>query len=133
MTHLGYAFQVKTLTSKPSLSESGLRAFEAVADRWQLTVAERQRLLGLARSTYGRLRARPAQAALDATTLERISHVLGIYKALHVLFIDEKQADSWIDRPSVAFGDRPARERLTSGLLSDLIFIRHHLDVARGW
>jgi uncharacterized protein (DUF2384 family) len=93
MTHLGYAFQVKTLTSKPSLSES----------------------------------------ALDATTLERISHVLGIYKALHVLFIDEKQADSWIDRPSVAFGDRPARERLTSGLLSDLIFIRHHLDVARGW
>jgi uncharacterized protein (DUF2384 family) len=124
---------MKTVESRPTLSESGLRTFESIADRWSLSVAERQRVLGLARSTYSRLRSKPAAAALDANALERISHVLGIYKALHVLFPDDEQADTWLDRPSDAFGGRPARERLTSGLVSDLAYVRHHLDVARGW
>ena len=110
-----------------------MRAFEAVAGLWNLSGAERQRILGLPRSTYARWRAKPESAAFDANTLERVSHILGIYKALHILFTDDTRADTWIDRPSRTFGDRPARERLTTGLVADLALVRHHLDVARGW
>jgi uncharacterized protein (DUF2384 family) len=113
-------------------SESGLRTFERIADRWRLSRPEREMVLGLPRSTYARLRANPERANLDRGTLERISLVLGIYKALHVLFSDDERADTWIDRPSAAFGGRPARERLTTGLVTDLAAVRHHLDVARG-
>jgi len=115
-----------------SLGASGLRTFEQIADRWHLSRIEREALLGIPRSTYARLRANPERANLDRSTLERLSLVFGIYKALHVLFTDAERADTWIDRPSAAFGDRPARERLTSGLITDLAKVRQHLDVARG-
>ncbi len=118
--------------SSVALGESGIRAFERIADRWKLTRAEREAILGMPRSTYARLRAKPERANLDRSTLERLSLVFGIYKALHVLFSDDERADTWIDRPSAAFGDRPARERITSGLITDLAKVRHYLDVSRG-
>jgi len=116
----------------PSIAESGLRSFEIIADRWHLSPRERESVLGMPRSTYARARANPQRAHLDQNALERLSHVLGIYKALHILFSDADRADTWIDRPSSDFGGRPARERLTSGLVADLAFVRHYLDVARG-
>jgi uncharacterized protein (DUF2384 family) len=118
--------------SAVTLGESGIRTFERIADRWKLTRSERESVLGMPRSTYARLRAKPEGANLDRSTVERLSLVFGIYKALHVLFSDDQRADTWIDRPSAAFGGRPARERLTSGLVTDLAKVRHYLDVARG-
>jgi putative toxin-antitoxin system antitoxin component (TIGR02293 family) len=118
--------------SAVSLGESGIRTFERIADRWKLSRSERETMLGIPRSTFARLRANPERANLDRSTLERLSLVFGIYKALHVLFGDDERADTWIDRPSAAFGDRPARERMTSGLITDLAKVRQYLDVARG-
>ena len=115
-----------------TLGESGIRTFERIADRWKLTRTERESMLGIPRSTYARIRKRPERANLDRGTLERLSLVFGIYKALHVLFSDDERADTWIDRPSAAFGDRPARERMTSGLVTDLAKVRHYLDASRG-
>ena len=116
-----------------NLAAPALRTFENIADRWKLSTAERERLLGLAHATYFRARRDPAKARLDESTLERISHVLGIYKALHVLFPDAERADSWIDRPSRRLGGEPARRRLTSGSFSDLVDLRRYLDAERGW
>ena len=124
--------QQRTRQSGPSIAESGFRTFENIADRWRLTTKEREAILGISRSTYARQRADPAKARLDSNAIERLSHVLGIYKALHILFADADRADTWIDRPSVDFAGEPARKRLTSGLVADLAFVRHYLDVARG-
>ena len=118
---------------KSSLSASGLRAFESIADRWKLSISERSAVLGLSASTYRRARARDESATLDRNALERVSHILGIYKALHVLFSDDERADGWIDRASSDFGGRPARERITTGLVADLVHVRRYLDAARGW
>jgi uncharacterized protein (DUF2384 family) len=116
----------------PSPAESGLRSFEAIADCWHLSSRERESILGMPRSTYARARANPTRAHLDGNVMERLSHVFGIYKALHILFADTDRADTWIDRPSSDFSGRPARERLTSGLVADLAYLRRYLDVARG-
>ena len=46
--------------------------------------------------------------------IERISYILGIYKALHILFPDDAQADEWVKRPNGGslFGGRSALDHL---------------------
>ena len=116
-----------------ALGGPAIRTFERIADRWKLSSGERERVLGLSHSKYHRAKAQPDRAALLPDTLERISHVFAIFKALQVLFPDALRADSWIDRPSRRLGGETARSRLTSGRFTDLVDLRRYLDAARGW
>jgi len=112
----------------------GLRAFARIADLWHLSIAEQLTLLGLtSRSTYFKWRKDP-HARVPRDTLERISYVLGIYKALQVLLPDTRAADEWIRRPNEAslFGGKSALERMLSGNVSDLYIVRQYLDAQRG-
>ncbi|MGH8136858.1 MAG: MbcA/ParS/Xre antitoxin family protein [Steroidobacteraceae bacterium] len=113
---------------------AGLRAFARIAELWHLSIAEQLTLLGLSsRSTYFKWRKDP-QAKLPRDTLERISYVLGIYKALQVLLPDTRAADEWVRRPNEAslFGGRSALERMLSGNVADLYIVRQYLDAQRG-
>src|SRR3569833_616181 len=70
----------------------GLRAFARIAELWHLSIAEQLTLLGLSsRSTYFKWR-KESQVRLPRDTLERISYVLGIYKALQLLLPDTSAA-----------------------------------------
>jgi uncharacterized protein (DUF2384 family) len=121
------------LDESPALGGPALRTFERIADRWRLSGVERERVLGLTHSKYHRVKADPDRAVLSPDTVERVSHVLGIFKALQVLFPDAVRADGWIDRPSLRLGGESARSRLTSGRFTDLVDLRRYLDAARGW
>ena len=67
--------------------------------------------------------------------IERISYLLGIFKALELLFPDPTRADAWIRRANDAapFGGRSALDRMLSGNVSDLFVVRSYLDAQRGW
>jgi hypothetical protein len=113
---------------------AGLRAFARIAELWHLSVADQMTLLGLSsRSTYFKWR-KEASVRLPRDTLERISYVLGIYKALQLLLPDTRAADEWIRRPNAAppFGGRSALDRMLSGNVSDLYIVRQYLDAQRG-
>jgi hypothetical protein len=113
---------------------AGLRAFRRIADLWHLSIAEQLTLLGLSsRSTYFKWRNEP-QVRLPRDTLERISYLLGIYKALQLLLPDTRAADEWIRRPNEAavFGGRSALDRMLSGNVADLYIVRQYLDAQRG-
>ena len=113
---------------------AGLRAFGRIADLWHLSIAEQLTLLGLSsRSTYFKWRKEP-QVRLARDTLERISYLLGIYKALQLLLPDTRAADEWIRRPNEAavFGGRSALDRMLSGNVADLYNVRQYLDAQRG-
>ena len=113
---------------------AGLRAFRRIADLWHLSIAEQLTLLGLSsRSTYFKWRNEP-QVRLPRDTLERISYLLGIYKALQLLLPDTRAADEWIRRPNEAavFGGRSALDRMLSGNVADLYTVRQYLDAQRG-
>src|SRR5689334_15317292 len=72
----------------------GLKAFARIAELWHLSDAEQLTLLGLSsRSTYFKWR-KEHQVRLPRDTLERISYILGIYKALQLLLPDTRAADS---------------------------------------
>ena len=113
---------------------AGLRAFVRIAQLWRLSIPEQLALLGIAsRSTYFKWR-RDAHPKLPRDTLERLSYLLGIYKALQLLLPDTRAADEWIRRPNNAplFGGRSALERMLSGNVSDLYTVREYLDAQRG-
>jgi hypothetical protein len=116
------------------LSAPGLKAFFRIAGLWGLSVEEQMTLLGLtSRSTFFNWRRDPA-VSLSKDTLERISYVLGIYKALRILLPDDKAADAWVRQPNAAtpFGGRSALERMLSGQVADLFVVRQYLDAQRG-
>ena len=116
------------------LSGPALRTFFRIAKLWCLSVEEQMTLLGLsARSTYFKWKKNPG-VVLSRDTLERISYITGIYKALQVLLPDETAADDWVKRPNTAppFGGRSALDRMMSGQVVDLYVVRQYLDAERG-
>ena len=93
-----------------------------------------RKLLGMtSRSTYFKWK-KDANTVLPKDTLEHISYILGIYKALQILLPDKKAADEWVRRPNAAtlFYGQSALDRMLSGLVVDLFIVRQYLDAQRG-
>lgn len=117
-----------------SLSAAALRTFFNIARDWRLSTSEQMQLLGLhAPSTFFKWKKDP-DIALSRDTLERISYILGIYKALQILLPDPDAADAWVRKPNSAslFGGRSALARMLSGNVADLYVVRQYLDAQRG-
>ena len=123
-----------TAFDRKGLSGPALRTFFRIADLWSLSVEEQMILLGLtARSTFFKWKKNP-NTVLPKDTLERMSYILGIYKALQILLPDEQAADEWVKRPNAAprFAGQSALERMLSGQVADLFVVRQYLDAQRG-
>jgi hypothetical protein len=118
-----------------SITAAGLRAFMNIARDWQLSVEEQIVLLGTpGRSTFFKWKNDPASARVGRDTLERLSYLLGIYKALQILLPQAAAADAWVRQPNAAplFGGKSALERMLGGNVSDLMAVRQYLDAVRG-
>lgn len=133
MTKPALAKTAPTLAARDP-SAPALRAFFRIAAAWGLSATEERVLLGNPpASTFFKWKKQHA-GTLSRDVLERISYVLGIYKALQVLFPDPARADGWVKRPNSAslFGGRSALERMLGGNVSDLFVVRQYLDAQRG-
>jgi len=123
-----------SLSALDQQSGTALRAFFQIARLWSLKPAEQRTLLGNPpESTFFKWK-RELQGSISRDVLERISYILGIYKALQILFPDPTRADAWIKKPNSAplFGDQSALNRMLSGNVADLYVIRQYLDAQRG-
>jgi hypothetical protein len=121
----------------PTTAASGaaaLRTFFRIAEAWGLTNDQQRQLLGCGRSTFFEWKSGRMKRGLDATTLERLSHVFGIYAALQVLLPIPERANAWVKRPNAAplFGGGTALDRMLAGQVSDLFVVRQYLDAQRG-
>ncbi len=120
--------------SEEDLGATALTAFFNISEAWSLGADDERVLLGLpARSTFFKWKSERA-ARLSPDTLERISYILGIYKALHILLPTAQAADAWIRQPNTAapFGGKSALERMRGGRVIDLADVRRYLDAERG-
>ncbi|QXF12807.1 MULTISPECIES: MbcA/ParS/Xre antitoxin family protein [Sphingopyxis] len=119
-------------SKRKDLTGPALRTFFRIAEAWGLKETEQMSLLGLdKRSTFQSWK-RGAVASIPKDALERISYVMGIYKALQILL--PRTANEWVHKPNkiALFGGRPAIERMTSGNVADLFVVRQYLDAQRG-
>lgn len=121
-------------TEPAALAGPGLRAFFRIVELWGLSTDEQRVLLGEPpRSTFFKWK-RGDAGSVSRDVLERVSYVLGIFKALELLLPRAESADGWIRRPNDAppFGGRSALDRMLSGNVADLYAVRQYLDAARG-
>ncbi|WP_439373031.1 antitoxin Xre/MbcA/ParS toxin-binding domain-containing protein [Bradyrhizobium sp. DASA03120] len=108
-----------------------LEFFFKLAEIWDLSTEQQIKLLGSpARSTYFRWRKDGGDVSVD--TLERISHLGSIYKALSILLDSHEAAVRWIRRPNRYFDGATALDVMLSGNLSNIIRVRQYVDAQRG-
>jgi hypothetical protein len=116
------------------LSAPALRAFFNITRAWQLGVDEERGLLGWPpASTFHKYKSGDA-GVLGFDALTRISLVLGIYKALHILYPEPALADRWIRMPNgnPLFGGRTPLIFGVDAGLDGLLQLRRLLDGRRG-
>ena len=110
---------------------ASLEGFFGIAERWQLTTDEQLKLLGSpGRSTY--FKWKKEGGTLPRDTVERISHLLAIFKALEILLPDTKAADSWVRKSNKYFHDRSALDVMLNGQFVDIFGVRQYVDSQRG-
>ncbi|MBW8327621.1 MAG: MbcA/ParS/Xre antitoxin family protein [Thiobacillus sp.] len=129
------AIKAQPKPNSRDLSAAGLRAFFNIARDWALNTEEQMVLLGApGRSTFFKWKSAPESADLKRDTLERLSYLLGIYKALQILLPDATAADAWVKKPNSAplFGGKRALDRMLGGNVADLVAVRQYLDARRG-
>jgi len=115
--------------------EEGLAMAEASVNLfrlWGLTDAEACTLLGgVSTATYNRWkRGEIGRLTVDQKT--RLSILMGIHKALRIIFTENSRAYEWVKKPNRAFEGKSALEIMLQGQIMDLFDVRLYLDAARG-
>ena len=116
------------------LSGPALRVLFGTAREWGLTTNDERGLLGWPpSSTFHKYKSGDA-GVLSFDTLTRISLVLGIYKALQVIYAEPAFADRWIRMPNAnaLFGGRTPIALIADSGVDGLFQVRRLLDARRG-
>ena len=110
------------------------RMVVALLDHWKLSPNDQAVLLGLStqsRSTISRYR-RGEPLADSADLLARAGHLLGIHKALRILFPHERDlAYRWVTTANRRFGATPLEIMKRHGY-EGILAVRRYLDFERG-
>ena len=121
-------------TPGPISDEEAKASFRAVVrlfGLWGVTDEQAALLLDMSVRTYRRWKAvGPGSMGRDGRT--RLSNLLGIHKALRIVFGKSERVYSWVQAPNAAFGGRSALDVMLRGELADIVRVRRYLDAERG-
>lgn len=108
----------------------GLRTFFRICEKWGVSPERQVLILGCRDGTTFDAWQRGDYAEVSEDVLIRISYVLGIYKALHTIFPDERNADGWVTAPnsSPLFAGRSAIDLMVEGGVGGLASVRSYLE-----
>jgi hypothetical protein len=119
--------------NRTRLSSSAVRGLLRIAGHWKLRDEDTRALLGgMSNGSFYALKSR-ASKSLDADQLTRISLLIGMYKALNILY-SQKLADAWLMLPNAnpMFGGDSPLEYVKKGGIPALLRVRQLLDARRG-
>lgn len=112
-------------------AEAMFRAVVRLFGHWRLTDEQAATLLDLGLRSYRRWKAGDVgRIGRDGKT--RLSNLMGIHKALRIIFAEPARGYRWIKAPNEAFGGRSALAVMLGGELTDLMRVRRYLDAERG-
>jgi len=120
-------------TDRTRLTPAALEALRSLARSWKLSGQEAAELLGVSISTWERIRAGNWKQSLTQDQFMRASALVGIFKALHLLFVDE-MADRWIKLRNTGplFANRTPVEAMREDGIPGMLEIRRYVDALRG-
>ena len=127
--------------TRTRLSRPAIAAFFSIAEKWDLRNEDAMALLGGAsHGRYYELK-RTRKGLLSHDELTRVSLLIGIFKALNIVF-SQKLADQWVSRPNSnpmfsnmfrnMFRNAAPLELLVRGGVPGMIGVRRLLDSRRG-
>jgi hypothetical protein len=120
-------------TERERLSGAGLTAFFAIMQRWKIRDEDARRLLGtMSNGSFYELK-KDHGRLLDEDRLRRVSYLIGVFKALNILY-GEALADRWMTMPNSnrIFADMTPLAYLIRGGLPAFQTLRRLLDARRG-
>lgn len=115
------------------LSPAAIKAFLNIMAKWNVRDEDARTLLGgISNGQFYEMK-KNTQRTLDTDTLTRVSYLVGIFKALNVLY-SRKLADAWVQRPNAnpIFGGGTALAYMIKGGLPAMQTVRRLLDARRG-
>jgi Protein of unknown function (DUF2384) len=114
------------------LSPPALKAFFNIVRRWEVKDEDARALLGgVTNGPYYQMKRDPDRL-LEADRLTRVSLLVGIFKALHILH-SEGLADRWVQLPNTnrIFGGSTPLQYMIRGGLPAIETVRRLLDARR--
>jgi Protein of unknown function (DUF2384) len=132
----GYRSESSADLSDPAtrrrLSPAAVKGFLAIMEKWNLRDPEARELLGgMSTGSFYALKKEPR--ILDQDKLMRISLIVGIFKALNILY-SPKLADAWMTLPNsnpIFRGLTPVTYMIQRGQ-PGMLSVRQLLDARRG-
>jgi hypothetical protein len=119
--------------NRARLSPAAIKGLLGIATHWKLRDDDTRALLGgISSGSFYALKHRTAKT-LDEDQLTRISLLVGIYKALNILY-GQNLADSWIALPNTnpMFGGDSPLHYVRKGGIPAFLRVRQLLDARRG-
>lgn len=99
---------------------AGVRIFFNIMEEWKVSPADARLLLGgISARYYTQLKERQEGRILSPDRLQRLSYLIGIYKALHIAY-DAKLADRFVHLPNqnpLFGGSTPLSYMISAGLV----------------
>jgi len=128
------AIEPRAFSSEPITDEEAAAMFRAALNLfrlWGVTDDQAAVILDLTRRTFARWKAGDiGRVGRDGKA--RLSNLMGIHKALKIVFREPARGYTWIKAPNEAFGGRSALDVMLGGELTDLMRVRRYLDAERG-
>ena len=119
--------------NRARLSPAAVKGLLRIAAHWKLKDEDTRALLGgISSGSFYALKSRSAKT-LNEDQLTRISLLIGIFKALNILF-GQALADAWISLPNAnpMFGGESALSYMRKGGIPAFLRVRQLLDARRG-
>lgn len=122
-------FQVAPVTDDEA--KASFKAAVRLFGKWGVTDDEASTLLDMKVRTYRRWKVEGA-ADIGRDAKARLSNLMGIHKALRIVFGDTERVYGWVRSPNETFDGRTALDVMLGGDLTDLMRVRRYLDAVRG-
>ena len=124
----------RPFTPEPITDEEAAAMFRATLNLfrlWGVNDDQAATILDVPRRTFARWKAGEV-GRLGRDGKARLSNLIGIHKALKIVFRESSRGYAWIKAPNAAFGERSALDIMLGGELTDLMRVRRYLDAERG-
>lgn len=136
MPHLKLIEKTAYQSAAPEITdaegEAMARAAVNLFSRWGVTDAQACILLGgLSSRTWSRWKTGEI-GRIPRDLKARLSNLMGIHKALRIIFTEAGRSYEWVRLGNEAFGGASALDVMLGGELTDIMRVRRYLDNVRG-
>lgn len=119
---------------EPVTQDEAAAMFRAAVNlfaKWELTDEQGATLLDMGVRSYRRWKLEGV-GRVSRDGCARLSNLMGIHKALRIVFGQPERGYAWIKAPNAAFAGASALEVMLGGELTDIMRVRRYLDAERG-